>query len=41
LADWLAVENVAHVAMESTGVFWKPLFNLLEDRFQFLRFRRC
>jgi transposase len=36
LADWLAAENVTHVALESTGVFWKPLFNLLEDRFQLL-----
>jgi len=36
LADWLAAEGVMHVAMESTGVFWKPLFNLLEDRFQLL-----
>src|SRR5213082_2931935 len=36
LADWLSAENVTHVAMESTGVFWKPLFNLLEDRFQLL-----
>jgi transposase len=35
LADWLAAENVTHVAMESTGVaLWKPLFNLLEYRFQ-------
>ena len=25
LADWLAAEGVTHVAMESTGVFWKPL----------------
>src|SRR5438105_3098037 len=36
LADWLAAEGVTHVAMESTGVFWKPLFNLLEERFQLL-----
>src|SRR5713226_8555046 len=36
LADWLAAAEVTHVAMESTGVFWKPLFNLLEDRFQLL-----
>src|SRR6266516_1827316 len=36
LGDWLAAEGVTHVAMESTGVFWKPLFNLLEDRFQLL-----
>src|ERR1700730_2137090 len=34
LAGWWAGEGVTHVAMESTGVFWKPLFNLLEDRFQ-------
>ena len=33
LGDWLAEAGVAHVAMESTGVFWKPVFNLLEDRF--------
>src|SRR5215216_4338629 len=36
LSDWLSTEGVTHIAMESTGVFWKPLFNLLEDRFQLL-----
>src|SRR5437870_9195634 len=30
LADWLASEQVTHVAMESTGVYWKPPYNLLE-----------
>ncbi len=30
LADWLKAFQVTHVAMESTGVFWKPVFNLLE-----------
>jgi transposase len=30
LADWLAERGVTHVAMESTGVYWKPLWNLLE-----------
>jgi transposase len=30
LADWLAEHSVTHVAMESTGVYWKPVFNLLE-----------
>jgi transposase len=30
LADWLAQQQVTHVAMESTGVYWKPVFNLLE-----------
>jgi len=27
LADWLAAEGVSHVAMESTGVYWKPVFH--------------
>jgi transposase len=30
LADWLAQHGVTHVAMESTGVYWKPVFNILE-----------
>jgi transposase len=30
MADWLAEEGVTHVAMESTGVYWKPIWNLLE-----------
>jgi transposase len=30
LGDWLAEQRVTHVAMESTGVFWKPVYNLLE-----------
>jgi transposase len=33
LGDWLANHGVTIVAMESTGVFWKPVWNLLEDRF--------
>jgi transposase len=33
LGDWLASQGVTHVAMESTGVYWKPVFHLLEDRF--------
>jgi transposase len=36
LADWLAECGVSHVAMESTGVYWKPVFNLLEGRFEVL-----
>lgn len=31
LADWLRAEEVTHVAMESTGVYWKPIYNLLEE----------
>src|SRR3954467_3691210 len=33
LAGWLASLAVTHLAMESTGVYWKPVFNLLEGRF--------
>jgi transposase len=36
LADWLEAEGVTHVAMESTGVYWKPIWNLLEERFEIL-----
>ncbi len=36
LSDWLAAAGCTHVAMESTGVFWKPIYNLLEDRFAVL-----
>jgi transposase len=36
LADWLAEGGVTHVAMESSGVFWKPIWNVLEDRFTIL-----
>src|SRR5262249_53875270 len=36
MADWMAAQGVTHVAMESTGVFWKPIFNILEGRFQVL-----
>jgi transposase len=30
LVDWLRLQQVGAVAMESTGVYWKPLYNLLE-----------
>src|SRR5215210_5473966 len=36
LADWLAAHEVTHIAMESTGVYWKPLWNLLEESFALL-----
>jgi transposase len=36
LGDWLAAEGVTHVAMESTGVFWKPIYNILEGQFTLL-----
>lgn len=36
MKDWLAGLGVTHVAMESTGVYWKPVYNLLEGHFELL-----
>jgi transposase len=36
LRDWLESIDVTHVAMESTGVYWKPVYYLLEDVFTVL-----
>lgn len=36
LADWLRDAGCTHVAMESTGVYWQPIYNLLEDEFTLL-----
>lgn len=32
MADWMAAQGVTHLAMESTGVYWKPIYNILESR---------
>jgi transposase len=34
LVEWLESEGVTHVAMEATGVYWKPVWHLLEGRFE-------
>ena len=34
LGDWLRSWGVKRVAMESTGVYWKPIWNILEDEFE-------
>jgi len=36
LAAWLQDAGCTHVAMESTGVYWKPVWNLLEEQFTLL-----
>jgi len=36
LGDWLKEQGCTHIAFEATGVYWKPVFNLLEGRFQVL-----
>lgn len=33
LLKWLEEKEVTHIAMESTGVYWKPVYNILEDFF--------
>jgi transposase len=36
LADWLREEGCTHVVMESTGAFWRPVYNLLEGEYELL-----
>lgn len=36
LRDWLNENGITHVAMESTGVYWKPVYNILESDFEIL-----
>jgi transposase len=36
LSDWLTSSGCTHVAMESTGVYWKPIYNLLEGHLELL-----
>ena len=36
LGDWLSEQGCTHVAMESTGVYWKPVWHVLEDSFTLL-----
>jgi len=36
LRDWLKFNKITHVAMESTGVYWKPIFNILEADFEII-----
>jgi transposase len=36
LGDWLKAHECTHVAFEATGVYWKPVFNLLEGSFELL-----
>jgi transposase len=34
LGDWLSEQGATHVAMESTGVYWKPVYYMLDGRFE-------
>jgi transposase len=36
LRDWLEANGVTHVAMEATGVYWQPIWHVLEDAFELM-----
>lgn len=36
LKNWLQKHKITHIAMESTGVYWKPVYNVLGDDFEIL-----
>jgi transposase len=36
LADWLRENKITHVAMEATGVYWRPVWAILEGQFELL-----
>jgi transposase len=36
LRDWLKKNSITHIAMESTGVYWKPIYNILESDFEII-----
>ncbi|MEM1134604.1 MAG: transposase [Bacteroidota bacterium] len=36
LREWLLSHSVTHVAMGSTGVYWKPVYNIIEEDFEVL-----
>jgi len=41
LADWLHGYQVTQVAMEATGVYWKPVWHILEGQFDLLLANLC
>jgi transposase len=36
LREWCKAERVTHIAMESTGIYWKPVFNVMEEDFEII-----
>jgi hypothetical protein len=41
LAEWLNQQKVTHVAMEATGVYWKPVWAVLAGQFELLLVTAC
>src|SRR5688500_10767777 len=35
-SNWLKAYGITHIAMESTGVYWKPVYNILEPDFEII-----
>ena len=40
MADWLKAHGVTHVAMEATGVYWRPVWAVLEGDFELMLCKR-
>ena len=40
MSDWLASHQCTHVAMEATGIYWKPVWHVLQERFTLILARR-
>ena len=36
LCDWLKSHQITHIAMESTGVYWRPAYYVLENHFEII-----
>lgn len=36
MRDWLKEKKITHIAMESTGIYWKPIYNILEEDFEII-----
>ncbi len=41
LKDWCKQKRVTHIAMESTSIYWKPVYNILEEFFEVLLVNAC
>lgn len=36
MKEWLLEHQITHIAMESTGIYWRPIFNIIDDDFEIL-----
>ncbi len=36
MREWLKENKITHIAMESTGIYWKPIYNILETNFEII-----